>query len=84
MSSLWEDSTVETYVDQPPQQMSDSRLQHATSAAAVIPTSAAFSWVHNKHSSETFQVGICGCFLLFLMRRARFSHMQMFASDAQS
>lgn len=55
LSSLWEDSAVETYVDQPPQQMSDSRLQHATSAAAAAaasPTSAASSWftAHNTHS----------------------------------
>lgn len=37
LSSLWKCSVVETYVGQPPQQMSNSRLQHATSAA--IPTS---------------------------------------------
>ncbi|CAK6979053.1 Hypothetical predicted protein, partial [Scomber scombrus] len=59
MSSWWEDSAVETYVDQPPQQMSDSRLQHAAAAAAaaVIPTSDAFFLSeftkHIQQASET-------------------------------
>lgn len=56
LSSWWENGAVKAYVDQPPQQMSDSRLRHASStAAAVISSSAVLSRVHMSYSSWNSQ-----------------------------
>lgn len=64
LSSLWECSVVETYVGQPPQQMSNSRLQHATSAA--IPTSSAFSWAQSTDTLNFVAFSIFKCHKSFV------------------